>query len=268
IEAVITGVLDPHINGSRYWIELYDVQDNKVIHQFKGIWSKKDDIIARDIQSPDSTGTSRSTWTPPVPSDYDEISQYFLNSHEHATLADVGNALQTALKNAGFKTTYLAVPEGFALVSNDVDFKLFFDGTPISPNATIFSKTLYLLNAIKKNPLTIPEVWISGLSKQTLDSSEQIFHKVICVIVTPGDPWGQDQMTFKQAQNLITSGGATIPDALKNQKYEEKHKGWALLYAFEKDPSGDGNKIRFVSLRDKRINIHDHLKKTGFWDNP
>ncbi|MCW5213717.1 SUMF1/EgtB/PvdO family nonheme iron enzyme, partial [Desulfobulbus sp. TB] len=96
---------------------------------------------------------SRSTWPPPMPSDYEEISQHFLNSYEHATLADVGNALQAALKKAGFKSTYLLLPEGFALVSNVDEFQSFLDGSLMPPSATKGSNTLDLLKALKKKPV-------------------------------------------------------------------------------------------------------------------
>ncbi|MCI5120034.1 MAG: hypothetical protein D3908_02345 [Candidatus Electrothrix sp. AUS4] len=261
IEAVITGVLDPHINGIGFSIELYDVQNDKVIQQYKGIWPKGDAIAAKGSQSPQSTDISRGPWTPPIPSDYQEISQHFLSSYKHATLEDVGKALQTALENAGFKTTYLPVPEGFALVSNDVGFQFSFDGVPALPNTTKAINLLKLLEDLGRHPFkTFFKGWILGTPEH--------YRGVVCVIVTSGKVWEQGQMTFEEAQNLITLGRTTIPDALKNQEYnEEKHKCMALLYAFEEDPSGDG--IRFIPLGDNRIHIRNKsLQKTGFFDNP
>jgi len=260
IEVVITGILDPHPNWMGYLIELHDVQDDKMIRQFNGIWQGEDAITMKGTQTPESTGTSRGAWAPPTPSDYEKISQHFLNSHKHATLADVGNALQAALKNEGFKTTYFAVPEGFALVSSADDFRFSLAGIP-PPNATKGSNALNLLKALKK------DFWKTSFKIWILGSPEQQFYQVVSVIVTSGDVWEQRQMKFKEARNLI--GGATIPEALKNQEYnEEKYKCMALLYAFEKDPSGD--EIRFISLNDtdNPIHIRKHLQQTGFWDNP
>ena len=101
-----------------------------------------------------------------------------------------------------------------------------------------------------------------------LGSPEQQFSRgIACVIVTSGKVWEQGQITFEEAQDVITLGEATIPEAVKTQEYnKEKYKCMALLYAFEEDPSENG--IRFVPLGDNRIHIRDALQKTGFWDNP
>ncbi|MCI5195714.1 MAG: hypothetical protein D3919_05660 [Candidatus Electrothrix sp. AW5] len=198
---------------------------------------------------------------PPIPSDYAEISHHFLHSHEHATLKDVGNALEAALKKYGFITSYFSVPEGFALVSNVDEFQFFFDGTPILLNATIASNFQRFLSSLKK-PSNYFKLLFSGSPKQQ-------FYRIVCVIVTSGRVFYSEQpkMTFKEVQNLVNLGGINIPNALESQKYDkEKHKCMALLYVFEKDPSGD--EIRFVPLGDNRINIRDHLQQTGFWDNP
>ncbi|MCW5213714.1 hypothetical protein VU04_12535, partial [Desulfobulbus sp. TB] len=89
----------------------------------------------------------------------------------------------------------------------------------------------------------------------------------VCVIVTSGKVWEQRQMTFEEAQNLITLGGTSIHIEMKNQgDNKEQLKCMALLYVFEKDPSGD--EVRFVPLTDNRINIRDHLQQTEFWDKP
>ncbi|MCW5212766.1 formylglycine-generating enzyme family protein, partial [Desulfobulbus sp. TB] len=213
--------------------------------------------LVRTNPQPSGPFTLLRTRTLPIPSDFEEISQHFLDSHKHATLADVGDALQTALENEGFKTTYFAVPEGFALVSNVDDFQSSFDGTPIPPNATIASNFQRLFNSLKE-----PSSYFKLLS----GSPKQQFYQVV-VIVTSGDIWGQDQMTFKEAQDLITLGGTSIPNEMKTKRYDkEKYKCMALLYAFEKDPSGD--EIRFVPLTDNRIDIRNYLQQTGFWDKP
>lgn len=201
-------------------------------------------------------------WKPPIPSDSEEISQHFLNSHKLVTLADVGKVLRKALREEGFETSYLTLPEGFALVSNVVEFRFSLDGTPISPNATIDSNLQRLLNSLKE-PFNYFKSFFSSSPKQ--------LYQVVSVIVTSGRLFYSEQpkMTFKEAQNLITLGEITIPDALKTQQYnEDEHQCIVLLYVFEKDPSG--NKIRFISLTDpnNKIDIRDHLQQTGFWDNP
>lgn len=276
IEAVITGFLDPHINGTHFFIALYDVQNDKVIQRYKGTLPKKDEIVTKGSQSLQSTGTSRYEsegpflWKPPIPSDKAPISSDFLKHYKNKTLADLGVALQKALSKEGFRTSYLAVPEGFALISDTDNFRFSVDDIPISPSVTKDHTRSNFLEIFKKNFWkTSFKVWIKG-------PLERPTSRAVCVVVTsrrvcyPKQP----DMTPKETRNLLINfGRENVPEVLKKQKYiEGKYKCTALLYVFEKDPSGDEKKMRFVPSghnlheRNKKIRIHEHLQKTGFWN--
>ncbi|MCI5189021.1 MAG: hypothetical protein D3905_04315 [Candidatus Electrothrix sp. AS4_5] len=262
IEAVITGILEPHHNEIGFLIELYDVQNNKVIHQFKGNLLRKDKYTTRGSQSSGSTKTSDDVYRPPIPSANEKISSHFLNSYEDATLEAVGEALEEALSNADFKhTAYLEVPEGFAIVSSPQELRFSFDGTRIPFKATIADNFRRLVKAFKEDPF---------FRTVKLYCSPKIpnVYQIVCVIVTSGRAYYKDQpeITFKKAQNLVIKGEATFLKELKNKKYnKEEHVCTVLLYAFEEDSSG--KKIRFVSLNDphNKIDIKELLQKTKFW---
>ncbi|MCI5130211.1 MAG: hypothetical protein D3904_01525 [Candidatus Electrothrix sp. EH2] len=276
IEAVITGFLDPHINGTHFFIALYDVQNDKVIQRYKGTLPKKDEIVTKGSQSLQSTGTSRYEsegpflWKPPIPSDKEPISPDFLEHYKNKTLADLGAALQKALSKEGFRTSYLAVPEGFALISDADNFRFSVDDIPISPSATKDNTRFNFLEIFRKNFWkTSFKVWIKG-------PLERPTSRVVCVVVTSGRVCYPEQpgMTPEETRDLLINfGRENVPEVLKKQEYiEGKYKCIAMLYVFEKDPSGDGKKMRFVPFghnlneRDKKIRIHEHLQKTGFWD--
>ncbi|MCI5137128.1 MAG: hypothetical protein D3922_01640 [Candidatus Electrothrix sp. AR1] len=246
IEIVITGWLDPRLNETRYKITLLDaVNGNKMNNrdhlgslQLKG-------TTTRGSQSSELIKTSQDNCSVPIPSAEKRISQHFLNSHEHKTLADVGKTLETALKNVGFKkTAYFLVPEGFALVSSADEFEFSVDGTPMQSNAIEDNFFRFFKNYIKV--LFLPE--------------KPNAYQVVCVIVTSGEVFyqqGKEKMSFKKAEDSIGSGALTIPNDLKNKEYNEKeYECRVLLYVYDdkKNPSGD------------KINIRERLQNTGFWE--
>lgn len=187
-------------------------------------------------------------WPPAPASAEEEIPSGLLRPSTGApTLGFAAKLLQAALMGADYSTfSYLAVPNGFAIVSRMEQIKP--DGKPTTPR---WERAIHVPS--------LAEAGLTGLI-ESLYQAPVGRYRVIMFVVTdaPRDRAGQ-AMGEAAMDKLLHAGKSQLPTVIADMPYTPRTKAVALIYEFAK--SGDKQVAQFVVT--SRLSGDEHLEKAG-----
>ena len=186
-------------------------------------------------------------WPPPRASSDTVIPHNWLPKRGTARLAEVAEALESALTSAKYrKWSYSSVPRGFALVTQMEQIKS--DGTP-SPEPARWNTSL---------PAADMLTFLEFL--RALADTQPGYYRVIVYVVTD-QPWSRtlELPTARAAEGWLAHGFTWLPADVGAMPYGPEYRTTTLVYEFTK--ASQQAAARFVET--SSISADDHLRRAG-----
>jgi len=185
-------------------------------------------------------------WPPPDPSASMDITVLMKGTQDEITLLkDVDKNLRRALEESGYiEKSYLAVPDGFALVTHLEQINR--DGTPKEPGRW----------SLEKEPL---RSFSLGEYLRALFFADPGLFRIVVFVVTPHPfPRSGEVIERDDAMDWLRDGLNRLPPSVENQDYTDEFRITALIYQFEKPETGEPRLSR------SNITGEGHLVGSGF----
>lgn len=165
---------------------------------------------------------------------------------DRLVLADVSTKLGLALFKAGYLAkSYLAVPEGFALVTRLERIRA--DGTPYPESERWCG-----------DGIPIREFKLSQYV-QTLSGAEPGYFRAIAFVVTPRTLLPGTQLSGDERSGWLEDAWNRLPVAVSGYAYSPEYSCSAYVFEFEKGNAGARPRIP------GRLAALSHLKSSGLW---
>lgn len=187
-------------------------------------------------------------WPPPQASGIEVLPRDLLNVAAVTSLGDVNRRITAALdRNGYYESSYLAVPDGFALVTRLEQIES--DGTPKME----------------------PERWSIEAATGSFTLAEYLrrlflgtpgYYRVIVFVVTP-HPFSQSaaRLTPEQANSWLVGGFNRLPDEVASLSYTDAFASTALIYEFARPTANDEPSLTYPGALTGRV----HLERSGIW---
>ena len=189
-------------------------------------------------------------WPPPQASASEVLPPHLLSNIDgYMSVGDVDGRITAALDaNGYYESSYLAVPDGFALVTRLEQIES--DGTPKE------GPDRWSLDVAAPRPFALEEYF-----RHVLFGTPG-HYRVIVFIVTP-NPFSQSdaQVTPDQFASWLAHGFNRLPDEVASLGYTADFATTALIYQFDRPTENDVVSLNFNDALPGRI----HLERSGIW---
>jgi hypothetical protein len=206
--------------------------------------------MAGPVRSEDASREREFSWPPIWVSSKQDIPEraFRQTRGERVRVSDVATKLGLALLDAGYLTrSYLAVPEGFALITRLERIKP--DGTPFPEGQRWVGE---------KKP--IREFKLSDYV-EALSRAEPGSYRVLAFVVRPGNLDSATGVDPEEKAEWLKDDLNRVPPSVSEYAYTADYRCAAYVFEFEKGNPGDPARPRIPG----RLPALAHLKAAGVW---